>query len=402
MSADSTLRIVDFSTHLSGPLATHLLTELGADVVKVEHHRHGDGNRARLEGEMIDGAGVMHLALNSGARSLAVNSHSEDWPKVIAACAEWADAVVVGTRPADARRRGMDFETMKRANSRLVYCSVSGFGDNGPWRDYTAHGQTIDTFAGLVPVEPGEIQPKTRAGWRSSGPALGGIFAALGVLSALYRRENGVDRAQYVSVSLWQAAMWWSWRDLTTLANSGHRWLDYSDLGSRYGLYATADDRALLLAPVEKRFWEAFCDLLGLPEEHRELGDWSSGMCHGAGADFDRERVEIAARVRQRTLDEWLPLLEAAEIPFAPMLSLEEALASEHAEVNGVMRETTVAGEPIRIPAVPIRFGDDDRPAGRLPPLSSPPDLGEQSEEILDELGLAPDVTPDSVRSAST
>ena len=264
MPKDASIRIVDFSTHLSGPLATHLLTELGADVVKVEHHIRGDGNR--LDGELIEGAGVMHLALNSGARSLAVNSRSPDWPKVIAACAEWADAVVLGTRPADARRRGMDFETMSAANPRLIYCAVSGFGDNGPWRDYTAHGQTIDTFAGLVPVEPGDPQPQTRGGWRTAGTTLGGVFAAMGVLAALHRRDNGVERAQYVGVSLWQAAMWWSWRDLTTLANADHRWLDYSDLGSRYSLYETADGRVMLLAPAEQRFWESFCEILDLPE----------------------------------------------------------------------------------------------------------------------------------------
>ena len=146
MSAEApSFRVVDFSTHLSGPLATHLLTELGADVVKVEHHRVGDGNR--WEGDLIEGVGVFHLALNAGARSLAVNSHSPDWPKVIEAAAQWADVVMVGTRPADAKRRGMDFETMKAANPKLIYCAVSGFGDRGPWSDYTAHGQTIDTFA---------------------------------------------------------------------------------------------------------------------------------------------------------------------------------------------------------------------------------------------------------------
>jgi len=367
-------------------------------VVKIEHHTRGDGNR--LDGELIEGAGVMHLALNSGARSLAVNSRSPDWPKIIAAAAEWADAVVLGTRPADARRRGMDFATMTAANPRLIYCAVSGFGDRGPWRDYTAHGQTIDTFAGLVPVEPGDPQPQTRSGWRTAGTTLGGVFAAVGVLAALHRRDNGVDRAQYVSISLWQAAMWWSWRDLTTLANAGHPWLDYSDLGSRYSLYATGDDRVMLLAPAEQRFWESFCDIIGMPEERRSFGDWSgSGMCHGAGPEFERERVEIAARIKQRTLDEWVPELEAAELPFAPVLSLEEAMNSEHADVNGVLRETSISGKPIRIPAVPIRFGEDDEPEGRLPALESPPDLGEHGEQVLAEFGIADEVTPESAKA---
>src|SRR3954454_2122613 len=101
------LRVVDFSTHLSGPLATHLLTELGATVVKVENPRTGDGNRAIFE--VGGGMGLFHLALNSGARSLAVDRRSELWPEVVAAAARWADVVVVGARPLDARKRGTDF-----------------------------------------------------------------------------------------------------------------------------------------------------------------------------------------------------------------------------------------------------------------------------------------------------
>src|ERR1700754_984894 len=138
------LRIVDFSTHLSGPLASHLLTELGADVVKVENPRNGDGNRGNVP--LIRGAGMMHLALNSGARSLAVDRRSDDWDATLAAAAGWADAVLVGSRPKDARKRGMDFETLAKANPELIYVSLSGFGDQGPWKDYTAHGQTIDAL----------------------------------------------------------------------------------------------------------------------------------------------------------------------------------------------------------------------------------------------------------------
>jgi crotonobetainyl-CoA:carnitine CoA-transferase CaiB-like acyl-CoA transferase len=390
VTRSSDIRIVDFSTHLSGPLATHLLTELGANVIKVENPRTGDGNR--LDGELIEGVGVMHLALNSGARSLTVDRRSAEWPEVVAACARWADAVVVGARPADARRRGMDFATMQASNPEIIYCSVSGFGDNGPWKDYTAHGQTIDTFAGLVPVDDGEVQPHTRPGWRTAGTTLGGVFAAMGVLAAMHRRDSGRRTAQYLSVSLWQAAMWWSWRDLTTLANVGTPWLDYSDLGSRYSLYSTADGRVMLLAPLERRFWERFCDILDLPDERRAFGTWDeTGMCHGAGEAFDVERVLIAERIRVHPLDHWVPLFEQAEIPFAPLLTVREALESEHAEVNGVLRETSVNGTRLRIPAIPLRISDSDAALqGPLGPLSPPPDLGEQREELLRELGVRP------------
>jgi crotonobetainyl-CoA:carnitine CoA-transferase CaiB-like acyl-CoA transferase len=388
MSEPEPIKVVDFSTHLSGPLATHLLTEIGAQVVKVENPRTGDGNR--LDGELIEGVGVMHLALNAGARSLTVDRRSEQWPEIVAACARWADAVVVGQRPADARRRGMDFATMQAANPRIVYCALSGYGDQGPWRDYTAHGQTMDTIAGLVPLEDGGLQPRTRRGWRTAGTTLGGVFAAMGVLAALLRRERGVDHAQYVSVSIWQSGMWWSWRDRTRLANVGTPWLDYSDLGSRYSFYSTSDGRAMLCAPLEKRFWERFCDLVGLDPAWKEFGSWdATGMCHGAGERYDHERPAIANGIGAQPLDYWVPRFERAEIPFAPVLTIKEAMESEHAEVVGVMRETTVDGKTLRIPAVPIRLADDDASVpGRLAPLSPPPQLGEQRDQILRELGI--------------
>jgi crotonobetainyl-CoA:carnitine CoA-transferase CaiB-like acyl-CoA transferase len=388
MHSSSDIRIVDFSTHLSGPLATHLLTELGATVIKVENPRTGDGNRGIFE--IADGMGLMHLALNTGARSLSVDRRSDEWPEVVAACARWADAVVVGARPLDARRRAMDFDTLRAHNPALVYCSISGFGDHGPWRDLTAHGQTIDGYAGLVPVVPGDVQPTTQAGWRTAGTTLGGVFAAMGILAALHRRDRGLDRAQYLGVSLWQSAMWWSWRDLTSLANAGEPWLDYSDLGSRYSLYRTANDRVALVAPSERRFWEPFVELCGLPPEWKEVGDWSgSGMDHGAGDVYAHERPAIAERLATRTLDEWVAIFAEAEIPFAPILTLEEAMSSEHAAVNGVLRETTTQdGRTFRLPASPVRISDRDDELATPGPLSPPPALGADSEALLEELGV--------------
>jgi len=387
------IRIADFSTHLSGPLATHLLAELGATVVKIENPRYGDGNRGIFE--VAPGAGMFHVSLNSGTRSLAVDRHSNEWPDVVAGCARWADAVVVGARPLDARRRGMDFGTMRAANPELIYCSISGFGDEGPWCDLTAHGQTIDSYAGLVDVVDDDVQPHTRPGWRTAGTTLGGVFAAMGLLAAVHRRDRArmasePARAQYLSVSLWQAAMWWSWRDLTTLANSGEPWLDYSDLGSRYSLYRTKDQRVVLAAPSEQRFWGPFCDLVGLPAEWKGVGDWgASGMDHGAGQAYARERVAIAERIAARTLDEWVPLFAEAEIPFAPVLTLDEAMRSEHAEVNGVMRETELEGATYQIPAVPVRFGADDASLQRPAPMTEPPAIGADTAALLAELGVA-------------
>jgi crotonobetainyl-CoA:carnitine CoA-transferase CaiB-like acyl-CoA transferase len=279
---------------------------------------------------------------------------------------------------------------MARANPRLVYCSISGFGDAGPWRDHTAHGQTIDALAGLVKLEKDGGAPRTMQGWRSTATTLGGVFAALGVYSALYRRDHGVDHAQYVSVSLWSAGMWWSWRDTTMLANTGNRWTEYTELGSRYSLYSTADDRVILVAPSERKFWEKFCDVLQLPDDVRTHGDWTaSGMDHGEGPEYEAERAVIAERIASRPLAEWVKLLSAIEIPFAPLLTIEEALGSEHAAANGVMRAAMLGDTEVQIPATPVRFADADTPQSQvLPNAGGVPDIGADTDAVLAELGL--------------
>jgi crotonobetainyl-CoA:carnitine CoA-transferase CaiB-like acyl-CoA transferase len=380
-------RVADFSTHLSGPFASHLLVDLGADVVKIENPRNGDGNRGVVP--MIEGVGNMHVALGPGTRSLAVDRRSEHWPRVVEAAARWADVVIVGSRPSDAIRRGIGFETFQAANPRIVYCLISGYGESGPWADVTAHGQSLDAFAGLVRHEVVDGRPVTSDGWRSTGTTLAGVYAALGIMGALYKVQLGAP-AQYVHVSIWNAGMSWQWRDLTTLANLDETWPEYRDLGSRYCLYATKDDRAILFAPCEKKFWDTFCDLVGLPER-KEIGEWSSGMDFGKGVIMEEERRIIGAKVREKTRDEWVEVFLTSDVPFAPILTPQEAMSSEHARVNHVMAETSIGGATVQVPTSPVTIRDaGDTYSSRPPtePYSPPPGIGEQTDEVLRDFGL--------------
>jgi len=376
-------RIVDFSTHLSGPIASYLLRDMGAEVVKVENPRTGDGLRDLLP--RIATTGKYHAGLNAGARSLAVSARSEHWPRVVAACARWADAVIVGSRPVDARRRGLDFASLRAANPDLVYCAVSGYGDTGPWAAVPAHGQNIDARTGLLPVEWADGLPATPAGWRSSGTLFAGLFAALGIMGALYRRETG-GPAEYVSTSLWAAAMWSNWRDLNLLANTGKPGQDYGNLGSRYSMYPTADERAILVCPIERKFWERFCAALDLPDGWSGRGDWVTSH---ADYGYDDERATIAERMCARTLAEWCAVFDEIEIPFAPLLSAEEAMRGEQAQAVELMRRIDVDGEPVDVVASAVRLAPDDATPPVRRDLGSPPHLGAHTDEVLAELGLS-------------
>lgn len=382
MTQPEPLRIVDFSTHMSGPLASHLLVEMGADVIKVEHPVQGDGNRGNEP--KIAGISDLHLALNPGTRSIAISTRSPYWAEVVAAVTSWADAVIVGARPKDAVRRGLDFHTLLEANPQLVYCVISGYGLAGPWAEYKAHGQNMDALAGRVEVEWNDGHPQTRVGWRSAGVVLAGVFGAMGVLAAIVKRDRG-GGPQFVHSSIWNTALWWNWRDVNTLVNNDEPWHEYRALGSRYSMYATSDHRALLICPLEKVAWERFCGLAGL-DQLTQRGEWTHSMDFG----YDDEFPLIAEAISRRTFDEWNRLLDEAEIPFAPILTLDEAVNSEHAQVNRVLRGTEVPGAQVQMAASPVQLSSNPDEAAQpsLPDLPSPPDLGGHTDEILAEVGL--------------
>ena len=382
MTQPALLRIVDFSTHMSGPLASHLLVEMGADVIKAAHPVQGDGNRGNEP--KIAGISDLHLALNPGTRSIAISTRSPHWADVVAGVTAWADAVIVGARPKDAVRRGLDFHTLLEANPQLVYCVISGYGLVGPWAEYKAHGQNMDALAGRVEVEWNDGQPQTRVGWRSAGVMLAGVFGAMGVLAAIVKRDRG-GGPQFVHTSIWNTSLWWNWRDVNTIVNNDEPWHEYRSLGSRYAMYATSDHRALLICPLEKVAWERFCDLTDL-HQLRGRGEWTHSMDFG----YDDEFPLIAEAINRRPFDEWNRLLDEAEIPFAPILTLDEAVNSDHAQVNRVLRGTEVPGGPVQMAASPVQLSSNPDEAAQpgLSDLSPPPDLGADTAEILTEVGL--------------
>lgn len=395
MAGEKRPRVVDFSAHTAGPLTAQLLVQFGADVIKIENPRPGVGHRSMPP--LFNGHGVFHYALAAGTRSLAFDRRSPEWPRLVQSCARWADAVLVGLRPSDARERGIDFEGMVAANPRLVYCLISGFGEEGPWRDYPAHGLNMDALAGLLPVDwsDGSGSGKLQPNYLPVGTTLAGAFGALGVMAALYERER-TGEAQFVDLSIWGSAMWWNWRNLMTHANLGDAWLPFKDVGARYCAYRTADGRALLVAPIERKFWESLCDLLDLPAEWKARGSWERGSDSGKAYE-DEERRELAKRFALKPLAEWITLLEPANIPFSPLFDWRESLESDHARLTGVMTSTSLDGKSVPIPASPVTVRsrrEMTAPATRDEGLAPPPELGEHNEQILQELGLLDLVTP--------
>jgi crotonobetainyl-CoA:carnitine CoA-transferase CaiB-like acyl-CoA transferase len=377
-------RVVDFTRYMPGPMAGRLLCDLGAEVIKVENPKTGDATRGFAP--YVHGEGLFHVSLNAGIRSLALSSRAAEWPKVIDALARWADVMLVGGLPEGLQKLGIDFDSVRKANPRIVHCNVTGYGEDGPLRSLPAHGLNPDAYAGIVPLDWKDGLPYPQAMYQSAGAPLAGLFAALGCMAGLRRRDATGD-AQRLSVSLFGAAMWWNWRHVGAYANLGEKWFSYGDFGGRYATYETSDGKIILVCPIEKVFWEAFCEALDLPADWKSRGTWGrSEMDHGM--DYPWERAEIAKRIREKSRAHWEQVFVRAKIPFACVLSLEEAIAGEQVAATQSMREVDVHGKAARIPSMPVRFASNDLGGPSSHPMRTP-DLGEHTQQILAELGLA-------------
>jgi crotonobetainyl-CoA:carnitine CoA-transferase CaiB-like acyl-CoA transferase len=359
-----------------------MLAEFGADVIKVEHPRLGDGNRSIPP--RVHGVSMMHLAMNAGVRSVAADPDAEYWPELVAACCKWADVVIVSVHGEDARRRGLDFGSIRGHNNRIVYSGVSNYGTTGPWSGARSHGPQIDAYAGNLPIEWLEDSPQIARGFRPTSPSAAAIFTALGVYAGLYQRDQ-LGQAIWVDVSMWASAVAWQWRDVAAVANAGAPPVEYADLGCRYGLYRTADRRVLFVCPVDRRSWALFCDAIDL-RDRAEMGDWTTGSDYGDA--YPEERALIQERIETRSLSDWTDRLSSTSIPFTPVLTMAEVLASDHARASGVLGSTTIGEHDAFFPRVPVHLRIDD--AVEVPELrlSPPPDIGQDDHEVLEMLGL--------------
>lgn len=387
------IRVADFSTHYSGPLAARLLMELGADVIKVEQPGHGDGNRAVPP--FVHGESLSAAYLAAGVRSVAVDRRSALFSQVVRAAAQWADVFVVGERATVLRDRGVDFATVAGANDRIVYCMLPPYGNHGPWAQWPAHGQSVEAAAGNLWVDPtgaDEGAGRTSSRWRTVGTTAAGTLAALGIMYALYQRDS-VDQPLCVEVSLWGSALWWSWRDVLHEANLGSPWPGFGKAGPRYGIYPTADGRRLMIAPIERKFWELFCDLIGMPPEARGRGSWAETNTD-QGHDHPQEWVEIGDRLASRPLADWLTVLAGSGVPVAPVYERAEVLRGEHANAQGVLRRVRArdsAESSIEVPRSPLRIGvgRPPEPPGDVPVADGAPAVGAHTDEVLAELGIS-------------
>lgn len=377
----SGLLVVDMSQFLSGPYCSLRLMDLGARVIKIERPDGGDlSRRLYLSDTEIGGDSTIFHAINRAKESLAIDLKNANDLAALRKLLESADVVIQNFRPGVIERLGLDYTAVKAINPRIVFCSISGYGNEGPWVARPGQDLLAQSRSGVMWLNGDEGQGPVPFGL-AIGDMLAGAAAAQGILAALVRR-GVTGKGSHVETSLLEALVDLQFEVLTTHLNDGRRLPKRSDfrsahayLSAPYGVYPAADGYlAIAMTPIPK-----LADLLEMDELAVFRDDPSSWF-----TARDAIKALIAKRISQKTIDEWLAILEPADIWCAKVMDWKELMESDgfqHLDMlqtvsrdDGVSIHTTRS--PLRIDGVRPTF---DRAAPRI---------GEQSAAIREEFGL--------------
>ena len=360
------IRVLDFSTLLPGPLATLILAEAGAEVIKIE--RPGRGDEMRSYAPKFGSDSVNFALLNRGKRSIAIDLKAPDAVRKLTPLVESADVVVEQFRPGVMDRLGLGYEAVQRMNPRLVYCAVTGYGQHGPRAHVAAHDLNYVAESGMLTLTRGADGAPVLPAALVADIAGGTYPAVINILLALRERDRtgaGCKLDIAMADNLF-TLMYWGMGNGLAAGEWPQPGGDLVTGGSpRYNVYATRDGRFLAAAPLEQKFWETFCALLDVPEALRD-----------DSRDAAATRDAVAERVRARSADELGALFSGQDVCCAIAVSLEDAMRDPHFAARGVFERTlSAAGGAITALPVPVAgaFRAPEQDAGY-------PELGEAND----------------------
>ncbi|MDP3707297.1 MAG: CoA transferase [Polaromonas sp.] len=378
------VRVLDISQVMAGPFACMLLADMGADVIKIEPPGTGDQTRGAMGFKMKGPDSLGFLNMNRNKRSVALNLKSEAGRKVLLQLAKDADILIENYRPGAMKRLGLGYEDIKAINPRLVYTSISGFGQTGPWADRPGFDLMAQAMSGVMSVTGYPGGPPVKAGVPVADIGCA-LFAIYGTLSA-YIGAKASGEGQYIDAALFDSAMAFSVWDICDYWGTGK---PPEPLGTSNKMTApyqamAASDGYFVMGANNQKLWQLLCTVMDRKEllDDVRFGTISLRLANRAALEEELERT-----FRLHPKDDWVKLLLAAGIPAGPILTYPEAFEGEHGRARQMRMEID---HPIegKVPNIgfPVKLSGTPQQVRRHPPL-----LGEHTAEVLTELGLSPD-----------
>jgi formyl-CoA transferase/CoA:oxalate CoA-transferase len=388
MMALQGVRVLDLTRALAGPFCTLMLGDYGADVIKIELPGTGDDTRQWgppfIGPEMVKESAYF-LSINRNKRSLTLNFKEPQAQEIFLKLAQGADVVVENFTPGVTARLGVDFPTVRRVNPKIVYCSISGFGQDGPYRTRPAYDQIVQGASGVMSVTGEANGDPVKVGVAIADIG-SGMWAAFAIMSALYHREGqGHGQGQYIDISMLDAQVAW----LTYQAGNyfGNGWSPrrlgtaHSNLVP-YQAFMCQDGKYLNVAVGSERLWERFCQGIGR-EDLRDRPEYARNT------DRSENRAVLVPLLQEHFLTQpvsyWLEALQGVSVPCGPINDLADVFSDPqvlHRQMLQEMPHPTLGS--IKQTGLPIKFSLTPGSLHRPPPL-----LGEHNTEILRELGYS-------------
>jgi len=370
------IRVLDLSRLLPGPFLTMILADMGADVVKIEDPRVGDYMRAFPPAK--GGISGRFLAVNRGKRSLALDLKDPAGKGALLRMAERADVVVESFRPGVLDRLGVGYDALAARNPKVIVCSISGYGQDGPYVARAGHDLDYIALAGVLAMGA-EARGRAPAmpGIQIADMAGGGLWGATSVLGALVGRER-TGKGAHLDVSMTEGALALLAAEIGNLDCGAQPSRGVETLNGGlacYGIYRCKDDRFIAVGALEPKFWLGFNQAIGRKGSIAEIA--------GGPEVQARVRAEVQAIVEGKTRDEWVAVLAAHDGCAEPVLEVEELQTHPLHQARGVF--FTIDGGELG-PILQVRT-----PVGQPASPTMPPRLGEQSREVLAEYGFTPD-----------
>ncbi len=373
------VRVLDLSRLLPGPYGTQLLADLGADVVKIEQPGLGDYYREE-EPQLDDGNSRIFAMLNRNKESLALDIKDDRGREAFLSLVETADVIIEQFRPGVADRLGIDYESVREHNEEIVYCSLSGYGQDGPYEKWAGHDLNYIGIGGLLSMTGDSEETPTIPGLPVADFA-GGMVTALAAMIGVYAAER-TGEGEYFDLAMTDVIISW----MTLYAPFAFdESTDAPERGGTmpagkypcYNVYDTADGEYVTLGAMECKFWKATCEELDLQEYANHDDHFPDGP---RSAEI---KAALAGKFAEYTREEWIDRVDPTEVPIAPVNDTAEMWDDPQVQAREMVTSLELDGEDIPMVNTPVRPVGDHEYVRNLHP-----GLGEQSRELLAELGL--------------